>query len=58
MVSGLDQHTIMGVKEVSTAHEAVLGRGVMFGEVIGQIVRPPPPVDNKLVLADAVVEPV
>jgi hypothetical protein len=67
MVSSLDQQSLatedrrcgtMEVKELATAHEAVMGRWVVLGEVIGQVVGPAAPMDNNLVLAYPVTDPV
>jgi hypothetical protein len=46
------------VKEVAGAHQAVMGWGVVFGEVVSQNVSAAAPVNKELALTDAVPDPV
>jgi len=45
-------------EKIAGAHEPVMRRGMMFGEVIGKIVFALGPVDEELALADAIADPV
>jgi hypothetical protein len=44
--------------KVERAHEAMMGRGVMFGEIVGEVVGAFAPVDEKLTLLYAVADPI
>lgn len=43
---------------VAGSEEAVVGRGVMLGEIIGIVVGAFAPVDNKVALVDAIFDPI
>ena len=45
-------------EKVASTHGLVVRRGVMFGEVVGQIVSPAAPVNDELALVDAIADPV
>ena len=48
----------MEVEKVTGAHQAVVGRGMVFGEVVGEVVGASAPMDHKLALGHAVTDPI
>ena len=48
----------MEFKKISGTHETVMGRRMVFGEVIGQIVFSTGPVDEEFAFADTIFDPV
>jgi hypothetical protein len=48
----------MKFKQVTRSHQFVMGWGVVFGEVIGEIVFTGAPVNDELVLLDSIADPV
>ncbi len=48
----------MKIKEIARAHEAMMGRGMMLGEVVGKIVGPTAPINEKIPIIDTIVDPI
>jgi hypothetical protein len=53
----MSNHRICDLLKILTTHEAMMGRRVMLGEVVGRVGFPGSPVEEELALAYAALEP-
>jgi hypothetical protein len=54
----MPQKWAMQVQQVTGTHQAVMGRAVVLGKIVRKVVRSSSPVHVKILLVDAVADPI